>query len=46
MENGNGWKIGCSIVLIIFNLILGAVFEPVAPVNAIFFLIAAVIFFY
>ncbi len=46
MENGNGWKIGCSIVLIIFNLILGAVFEPVAPVNAIFFLISAVIFFY
>ena len=46
MEDGNGWKIGCSIVLIIINLILGAVFEPIAPVNAIFFLIAAVLFFY
>ena len=46
MEDGNGWKIGCSIVLIIINLILGAVFEPIAPMNAIFFLIAAVLFFY
>jgi len=46
MENENGWKIGCAIVLIIINIVLGAVFEPVAPVNAIFFLISAVVFFY
>lgn len=46
MENGNGWKIGCSIVLIIINIVLGAVFAPVAPVNMIFFLIALVPFFY
>ena len=46
MENGNGWKIGCSIVLIILNIVLGSVFEPIAPVNIIFFLIAVAIFFY
>lgn len=46
MENGNGWKIGCSVALIIINIVLGAVFEPIAPVNMIFFLIAAVVFFY
>ena len=46
MENGNGWKIGCSTALIIFNFILGAIFTYVEPLNYLFYSIAGVFFVY